>query len=201
MRKFLLALFTPSAWDIGAWLSASYPFLASVGAVVAGYFQDIPIMWIIVGAVLTFAGTTFGIYSLYLYNFQRDPEHKLKFLNPIVTRDGSLVSIGFVLRNDALFPIEFEVCEIRTSCAQRIPQEMGQWVKRKILVDPGETRFFWDNGIDIANVTDTLMLGQMRVFLCYGRQGKMRHQISRDLNLYIPLDPGLPFQQSDKLVA
>ena len=111
------------------------------------------------------------------------------------------MSIGFGLRNDAVFPIEFEVSEIQTSCAQRIPQGTVQWLKKKILVAPGETKFFQDNGIDITNVTDALMLGQIRVLLGYGRPRKMRHQISRDLNLYIPLDPGLPFQHSDKLVA
>ncbi len=200
MRKLLFPLITPSAWDIWGWVSA--PVVCSGVTVMAGYMQGIPWMFIWVGAILAGAGAVHFLFIASNHKFQRNPEHKLRFVGPLVGRegvDGSLLHIGFELHNSAVFPIEVEVGEMATSCENRIPAADVKWRKQTIKIEPGEIRFFRDGVIDVASVTEELMVGQMQFSLNYGHPGKRRYDMDRDLNLYIPLDRRHPFQHFDRL--
>ena len=98
-----------------------------------------------------------------------------------------------------MFPIEIEISEFYTSCAQRIGQAESRWLNRKVLVAPGQFRFSYGDNIDISDVTDLRMKGQLRFLLSYGHPKRRRCKMSKDLDLSLPLDSMLSFSHSDRL--
>ena len=199
MRRWISILFTPNAWDIVNLLQAAFPILAGGGTAMLGLYDGLPLMWVVVGAALTFAGIANGMVGYRNYIFQRDPEHKLKFLAPLVSRDNDFVNLGFDVRNDAVFPIEICMSELTTSCSQRISPQKSPWVNVKLQVAPGETRFYHDAGIDISDIRSPVMNGRIELSLLYGHPGRLSCKIRKDLNLFIPMDRTLPFQHTDRL--
>ena len=202
MRQRFANLLKPNAWDLVSlwyWLKTTFPVFAGGGAAAMGIYDQLPTMWIIVGTAVTFASTAIGLLGYRLYIAQRNPEHKLIFVRPLVSRDLGFVRIGIEVRNDAVFPIDIRVQDFRTSCANRItqiPQTIDQF-----QAAPGETRFLYDPVIDIDGITDLIMIGRIQLTLDYGHPKRMRFSMSRDLNLFIPIDASLPFQHADHLPA
>ena len=169
------------------------------GAGMIGVDDANALMWAVTATTVTLASTIMGILVYRLLRFQRDPEHKLQFIRPLVVRDGSIVAIGFEVKNDAVFPIEIEISELYTSCAQMVGQAENRWLNRKVLVVPGEFRFSYGDKIDISGVTDPRMKGQLRFLLSYGHPKRQRCKMSKDLDLILPQDPMLPFSHADRL--
>ena len=157
------------------------------------------LMWAVTATTVTLASTIMGILVYRLLRFQRDPEHKLQFIRPLVARDGNIVAIGFEVKNDAVFPIEIEISELYTSCAQRVGQAESIWLNRKVLVVPGQFRFTYGEKIDISGITDPRMKGQLRFLLSYGHPKRRRCKMSKDLDLILPQDSMLLFSHYDRL--
>jgi len=67
----------------------------------AGWFQHLPVMYILVGASLAFMAISLGVLGFRILLFSINPEHKLKFVLPKVSRGTNLVQIAFELSNDA----------------------------------------------------------------------------------------------------
>ena len=199
MRKWITLLFTPSVWDILGWLLAAVPTAVVGGAGMISVVDAHALMWAVTATTVTLASTIMGILVYRLLRFQRDPEHKLQFIRPLVAREGNIVAIGFEVKNDAVFPIDIEISEFYTSCAQRVGQAESRWLNRKVLVVPGEFRFVYGDNIDISGVTDPRMKGQLRFLLSYGRPKRRRCKMSKDLDLSLPLDSMLQFSHSDRL--
>ena len=164
-----------------------------------GFYEGLPLMWVVTGGALTFASIATGLVGYRNYIFQRDPEHKLKFLAPLVSRENEHVNLGFDVRNDAVFPIEICMSELRTSCSQRISSQKSPWVNVKFQVAPGETRFYHDTRIDISGIHSPVMNGRIEFSLLYGHPGQLRSKMRKDITLFIPIDRTLPFQHTDRL--
>ena len=197
--RWLGPLFAPSVWDILGWSLAAVPTAVVGGAGMIGVDDAHALMWAVTATTVTLASTIMGILVYRLLRFQRDPEHKLQFIRPLVVRDGNIVAIGFEVKNDAVFPIEIEIRELYTSCAQRVGQAEGRWLNRKVLVVPGQFRFTYGEKIDISGITDPRMKGQLRFLLSYGHPKRRRCKMSKDLDLILPQDTMLPFSHSDRL--
>ena len=198
MRKWIAVFFTPSAWDIINWLQVAFPLLAAGGtALIGGIYDQLPLMWVVVGSALVFASTGVGVVAYRMYIFQRNPEHKLIFVEPLVSRDEYSLNIGFLIRNDAVFPIEVRISELRTSCSGKIPNISELLDDAKFVLAPGEMKFAHDAPIDIADIA---MIGRMEVLLAYGHPNSLRFEISKDYNIFIPLDRSMPFQWNDRLI-
>ena len=197
--RWLGPLFAPSVWDILGWSLAAVPTAVVGGAGMIGVDDAHTLMWAVTATTVTLASTIMGILVYRLLRFRRDPEHKLQFIRPLVFRDGNTVDIGFEVKNDAVFPVEIEISELYTSCAQRVGQAESRWLNRKVLVVPGQFRFTYGEEIDISGVTDPRMKGQLRFLLSYGRPKRRRCKMSKDLDLILPQDPMLPFSHSDRL--
>ena len=201
MRKWVAVLFTPSAWDIINWLQVAFPLLAGGGtALIGGIYDQLPLMWVVVGAALVFASTGVGVVGYRIYIFQRNPEHKLIFVKPCVSRGEYSLSIGFEIKNDALFPIEVRIRELRTSCSERIPNISDPLDDAQFVLAPGKMKFAHDALIDIEKVVDIVMIGRMEVRLVYGHPNSLRFEISKDYKMFIPLDPSMSFQWNDHLI-
>ena len=195
------------AWDlVNLWnfLQTTLPFSATgVVAVIATFFDHLPLTYVLVAASLVFAATTGGLLWHHNRTFQRNPEYKLKFIVPRVARDvsggKSLIGISSELRNDAFFPIQVSIETFRTSCSGRIPLRSGQLDKKKVEMQPGETRWFHDAVIDITGIDNPHMIGSMELSIVYGRSGRLHYKISQNLDIFIPLDPTLQFTWGDHL--
>ncbi len=180
MRKWLTLFFTPNAWDIVSWLPAAFPFLAGGGTAMIGLHDQLPLMWVVVGAALVFASTTGGMVGYLAYMFQRDPGHKLKFITPCVMRGMGNVRVGFEVRNDAVFPIEVNIGHMGTSCSDRINQ-LSSETGPKFQIAPGETKYYHHPPIDISDIKDKVMLGRMELslYLRTSRPTEMRNKKGR----------------------
>lgn len=192
MRNLFKRLFIPSLWDLptfGQWAVVLSPTVATS---VAGIVINESLMWIIVGTTLAFAGTFAGLVSLRIYRFQNDPQHKFRFVRPVVNRPLNTVRIGFEVANDALFPINVEIIELRTSCSARTTPVDRPMRNNIFDLAPGERTFYNDAAIDIQGVTDVLMIGRLEVFIKYGHPGKRVLEISKDYDLGIPLNSDFP---------
>ena len=110
--RWLGPLFAPSVWDMLGWSLATAPTAVVGGAGMIGVDDAHALMWAVTATTVTLASTIMGILVYRLLRFQRDPEHKLQFIRPLVVRDGNLVAIGFEVKNDAVFPIEIEISEL-----------------------------------------------------------------------------------------
>ena len=199
MWRWLGPLFTPSVWDILGWSLLAAPTAVVGGAGMIGVYDAHALMWAVTATTVTLASTIMGILAYRNFQFQRDPEHKLQFIRPLVARDGNIVAIGFEVKNEAVFPIETEIIELYTSCAQRVGQSESRWLNRKMLVAPGQFRFTYGENIDMSGITGPRMKGQLRFSLSYGHPKRRRCKMNKDLDLFVPLDPMLPFSQSDRL--
>ena len=189
MFKRLAGLFLPNLWDlpgIGQW---ALVFLPTVVTAISGAFGGVPIMWIIVGTTVAFAATFAGLVSFRVFKFQRDPQHKFRFVRPTVNRTPNGVIIGFEIGNEALFPIGVKIDELRTTCATRTTLPDRAMLNRQFELAPGDITFYNDAIIDIQNVTEQVMIGRLEASIKYGHPGKESFKIEKDLDIYIPLDP------------
>ena len=192
MRKLLPAFLLPSAWDIVSlwnWIQPTVPVLLSGSvAVSGGVYDQLPLMWVIVGTTVTFAAATLGLVAYSNYLFQRDPEYKFKFVRPFVWRSSGWVWIGFEVRNDSLLPVGVYIETIRTSCSERTTPTNRVLPNRLFELAPGDQTFYSDVAINIANVGDNIMNGRLELSVSYGHPGNLRYKIRKDLDLSIPFD-------------
>ena len=194
MSRRLREFFSPNAWDLTSFVHWAIVLLPTVATPVTGVIANETLMWIIVGTALAFAGTFSGLVSFRMYRFQNDPQHKLKFMRPAVTRIPGAVRIGFEIANDALFPVDIEICELRTTCAARTTPINRPFANRIVELAPSERTFYNDAAIDILNVTDAIMTSRLEVSIKYGHPNKRVFEITKDYDIFIPLNSKLPME-------
>ena len=196
MFKWFARLILPTVWDLGAvwsWTAAAIPTAVAGVAGMIGVYDSLSLMWAVAGTTFTAASTIVIVVGYKILRFQGNPEHKLKFVGPHVSNDKLTIRLGFEIRNDALFPIEINLSDLRTSCASTInPNNKKNF--RKFEIAPGETIVQHEAAIDITRNADTVMHGRMDMSINYGHPGKIRYVIIKDIDFLIPRDPLLPFR-------
>ena len=181
------SIFTPSAWDILAWIK-TVPAAAAFVTAVSGYLQSLQWMYILVGASLVFMSVGLGLVGYRLFVQLMDPEHKLKFCRPKVSRGEDAVVVAAELRNDATFPIDVRIEELRTTVAGRTTRANRTMTNREFTLSPGDMTDYSDAVIDIGGITSDILESTFEISITYGRQNGRKYKIIKNLSLTIPLD-------------
>jgi hypothetical protein len=179
----------------------SLPFLLSAMTVVAGYFQSVPWMYVIVAATFVFASAAAGALRLSEFWARITAQNKLALWQILPAanfirdkRTGKIKSIEkmqvcIILQNNANFPISYIVDELSTSFegmmnARPIRDTMGA------DISPTSQGWYRDAPIDVKQmpVTKQIFEGHIKFKLRYGLPGNEKHPMERNLNLTFVFD-------------
>jgi hypothetical protein len=178
------------------WTYGAPPLFAALTAVV-GLIEHEPLMYAITAAAVVFAAMSGGLLWFSLWRYQRTPEHKLVYARMKVNRGNGeakkLASMGFILKNNALFPIEISITKLDTVLAARVSETKTLLLQQIYSVDAGNEFSYNDTVIDITGVTDTIMKGSMEFEVQYGRSGGRRYTLGQALIVFVPVDAAKPF--------
>ena len=141
----------------------------------------------LLGVIVTAIATGLaGYVSVRRWMFEMSPKGKLSFDKVLIKQEFSIaddkshlvINIGFQVRNEAMFPIEFEIEEMSTSSMGIYPPSKG-YLKKNFVVPVRGVGFFHDHEIDLSNtqVQNRVLQGIMKVRLKYGRLGKLTEEL------------------------
>ena len=163
---------------------------------VAGYVQQIPIFWIMMG--LPLAGAAIFTFTLRVSEWRERQrvENKLQYCRPRVmqkkkpgTDDLEGFSIGFELVNKATFPVEFELKSLNTRIGDVYPPNKP-YAKRNIVMPPGSTGWFDDWIIKVDSTPSREPLeGKIDFTITFGRPGALKHTLARQATVHIGFTP------------
>lgn len=141
--------------------------------VVVTYFSGWPWAWIWL-ATLASVPTVFGGLLLFdIWKVRGQVEGKLILVDPKIEPGPSGgFSIGTVIHNNAAFPMEVELLDLRTEMKQTVPS--GKWLSdKRMVLNAGNYGWFYGNPIQIAPKGETVT-GKLEARLKYGRLGAGR---------------------------
>ena len=155
----------------------------------------IPLMWIAVGAALSFAAVSSGLLRFDEWLERTDPRNKLvvrapKIVASTLTYGDNLkwVQIEFNVKNVATFSIEYQVLELRAIFDDRVTGSAGDGIM--MLVPPGEYKSYRG---DVLN-TDGIKLGshkaQVEYEILYGRPEGRKLSVRGQIQVDILASPG-----------
>lgn len=175
------------------------PFVLSAVAVLSGWIEHVPFMWIIMAAVVIFAMTVVGILCVYIFLSAWTPKNKVEIKPFTFAWDakenddkGMAIKMGNVAitanyLNRAHFPIsviteKFDVVidnNINTEKTSR-----GQ----SLIIGPQQEGWFRDNPISLKGVPCTNFDGKVSLTVKYGRPGKEIYQSKTDVVIRLIFD-------------
>jgi hypothetical protein len=179
----------------------SLPFLLSALTVVAGYFQSVPWMYVIVAATFVFAAAATGALRLSEFWARITAQNKLLFQQIIPAADfvrdkksGKIkgierVQIGISLQNAAHFPISYIIEEMSTSfegMANARPKRETNGAD----ISPFSIGWYRDQPIDAKQmlITKSVFEGHLKFKLRYGLPGNEKFPMERNLNVTFNFD-------------
>jgi hypothetical protein len=178
----------------------SMPFLLSALAVVVGYLQAVPWLYVIVAATFVFATVATGALRLSEFWARITALNKLGFqILPAadLVRDkktGKIksiehVQICIVLQNNAHFPISYIIEELSTSFEGMVNPRPYRDTNGADIA-PSTQGWYRDAMIDVKNmpVTKHIFEGHIKFKLRYGLPGNEKHPMARNLNLTFVFD-------------
>lgn len=161
-----------------------------------GVWQEIPYMWVLVGASLVFMGIAVGITYVDYYKNSKSPLNKIRYVGTIVnydlielnrhankakdklgknnivlTRQINDVQIGVQLRNDATFPISVILFSAKTEMEKLKPRGYD-YPKDPVILLPGNTLQTMDIPIAMGGIECKKLEGRMEIIIKYGFKGK-----------------------------
>lgn len=159
----------------------------------------------LLGVIVTAIATGFaGYVAVRRWMFEMSPKGKLSFHKVLLRQEVStadnkplpVINIGFQVRNEAMFPIEFEIEKMSTSLMGRYPSSK-EYAKKNFVAPVGGIGFFQDHKIDLGNTQaqNRTLQGLMIVRLKYGRLGKLTEE------LVINKETSLSFDENLKVIA
>src|SRR5437868_7333425 len=177
------------------------PFLLSAVTVMAGYFQSVPWMYVMVAATIVFAAASAGALRLSEFWARITAQNKLglwqilpaaNFIRDKKTgkiKSIEKVQICIILQNNAHFPISYIVDELSTSFegmmnARPIRDTLGA------DIPPTSQAWYRDAPIDAKQMADTKQIFEVHIKskLRYGLPGNEKHPMERNLNLTFVFD-------------
>lgn len=182
-------------WEsLRSWL---WPLAVPVITVVLGYAQQLPLMYIFVGAVASFALITHGLVMITEWRFIKTPEHKLDFIEPNIgaiydkedPAKANAVYLGIKLLSLYNFPIEVEVSDMKTKIDNRVPKDKSI-LGRVIKVGMRGVCYFNDDDIDITNLDlkGKEINGSIDFTVNYGIPGKRIYKYKKSIELTFLFD-------------
>jgi hypothetical protein len=127
------------------------PIGAPIVTGAVGYIQGYPWMYILVAASVTFGGVATGLVRLDEWLAGRRVKEKLAFTEVHVAKNiqGEGFSLGVAFISSADVSIEFEIEEISTRLANRVPEKRS-FDLRNFIIPPRGNVWFNDHIIDIG---------------------------------------------------
>lgn len=184
---------TEAMWQ--AFATYGLPPVLAVATAILGYMEHKPVADALVSGAVMFAAMSGGLLWFSQWRYQQTAESKLVFTNATVNRGRDVeprpASIGFALKNNAIFPIEVYVEELRTSLGGRINPARIWGASRLFTVDAGGTQTFGDASINVDGLSGTPS-GTLEFKISYGRAGNRRYQLEKKINVFVPIDPTQP---------
>ena len=178
-----------------SWL---WPITLSGITVVLGYAQQLPLMYIFVGSVATFAFVTHGILKATEWKYVKTPEHKLDFLdfefgaNYDKDKPGKIIEfgLGVRLKSQYAFPMEVEIVSITSRFDNRVPTEKNDLKGKVINVSGRGECFFSDTPIDISNIDfkGKNIDASVEYTVRYGVPSKRIYKHSKSMNILMSFD-------------
>ena len=141
-----------------------------------------------------FAAVSHGLLRIDEWRYRNQAKHKLVFhsmkIHKILSNNGAVEAfrLGYILENKAMFPIQFEVVELKTSVNNLTPSKTG-FENNKISIYANGSGWFEDHDINVPNqITNKTVEGYLRTQLKYGRPGNLKHELNMEKRLYISFD-------------
>jgi hypothetical protein len=181
-----------------------WPLLLAAAAVMSGVFGQVPIMWIIMAATLTFMGAATGILNISLYRERKNPENKLIPRNTIFNHDlgpvhqqnrktrqgmaktGLVVpgpprhllkgQLGVEIVNTASFPISIFIESAETSIEDKKPGRT-KYPREPIIVQPSQVFWLHDDVIPL-DLPCRVINGDMKIVAKYGLPGREKYTLT-----------------------
>lgn len=136
-----------------------------------GYAQGLPLMYIFVGAGVMFAATVTGLLRYTEWKELQRVEGKLYLVTPsIVLIQKQGYALGVQMQNNAVFPVEVEIEDLRTQIDSKLPKGKRLAGKR-IILQPNNVGWFYDNSVEIEIPKPGTIEGTLEAKLKYGRVG------------------------------
>jgi len=174
------------SWVVGL------PIAGAAMTLLGGWFYTVPWPYLIAATSVTFAMTMTAILRLSQWWAWITPKNKLRFagvkLAMRMDKQGEPpmgVGLGVDLLNDAHFPIEFHVKEIKSVVGNKI-NPAPTYLIRNVTIQGGNTGFFYDDPVLLNPdefVTPTKCTLSCKV--AYGRPGNLRYEMQQRLEIYI----------------
>ena len=155
------------------------PVFGTGAAVVIGWLQELPLFYIYLGAVVSFAAISTGMLQFSQWRYRNRVEDKLVFSTMRFSRrileDDKVKNLrfGIVLSNKALFPIQYEVRKMLTSVGDDRPPKK-EYKKNIYTIPIDGTGYFDDFDIPINRTIDASEEGLIEYEIAYGRPGRLK---------------------------
>ena len=149
----------------------------------------------LVGVIITAIATSLtGYVAFQKWMFEISPEGKLSYGGALVkesihSRFVPAIQIGFRVKNQAMFPIEFDVQEIRTELMNLHPSKKTL-EKKNLTVPIGNVGLFYDNTIELRNIqtSNKRLSGFLYVRFKYGHPGNLIYELEFKNQIWITFD-------------
>jgi hypothetical protein len=183
------------------------PTLTAVATGVAGWLNQVPLMWIIMAVALAFMGAMQGVLSASSYLERKNPAYKLQVIKHLF--NFSLVPVGgpnrkqrraakaqdsapavpayrhlekgqlgFEVWNRASFPMSVVVVSADTEIEGERPP-MAKFPKKPIIIQPGTTMWIHDDPISLGDMLCENLDGKIDIRIKYGRPGRERFELDQ----------------------
>lgn len=170
-----------------------YPIAAPAIAVLFGKMNEIPLFWIWLVAIATFAIAVISLVYLDELQRRRRVKGRLVFSSVNIVRSvhnlNNLV-FGIQVKNLANFQIDFKMVKMITKLEDRVPAKQD-WLEgpTEIEVPMQGGGWFYDDEICVTNPPKPGPLkGFIEFELIYGRPGNMKYSLSGKKCFYVMFD-------------
>ncbi len=165
------------------------PIGAPIVAAALGYVQGLPLMYIFVGVLVAFAAAATGILRFDEWQVRRRVDGKLTFIGPGAQKIlGKGIALGVQFYNSAAFPIEFEITELRTEIANKVPKDKLR-PNKKLVIPAGQYGWHYDGYIEFEVPKQGSVNGLLEAKLKYGSVGSsLKYEIAQKKQLTAQFD-------------
>jgi hypothetical protein len=175
------ALARGSLSAIGKHITTAYLIPIGVPLVTGylAYLRSVPWDQVLLYGAVTFAGVTHGLVKFDDWLDRRRVKEKLTVGLVRVGRAmvGPGMRFGIQLDSEAAVPIEFDVVDVATRIADRVPPKMP-FDRTRFVIPPRGVGWFDDHMINLGTTPRPGSLeGFLEMTVHYGRPGRLKHQL------------------------
>lgn len=170
------------------------PLGVPIVTVAIGYASGMPWFYIWLGALAAFAFVSTSLLRFSEWRYRQEVKEKLGFnivrLRKKLNNLGCVESLGlgFQLRNNALFPVEFELQFLHTEIDKKFPPKK-EYPTKQVIIPAGGIGWFDDHSIELSDPPrDRSVEGRIQFVVRYGRIGNLKHEFEKNLQVFVGFD-------------